>query len=77
MIRIKTICKDSPSAFDAEVNKALAKGWELVRRDFDAQGYIAELELLCTCRNCKHERLSNNMYPCRSCQGHNRWEAKA
>lgn len=33
MIEIKTITAESPQYFDREVNKALAEGWELLRRE--------------------------------------------
>ena len=50
MLEIKTIVANSPTYFDREVNKALAEGWELVRRECFVGGsdlataFYAELE---------------------------------
>lgn len=45
MKQIKTIYKQSTIDFDEQVNDALAEGWTLVRRTFDANGFLAELEI--------------------------------
>lgn len=54
MLQIKTIIQHDHDGFDAEVNVAIAEGWELVKRDvlppFESQGqayrrtFYAELE---------------------------------
>lgn len=44
MKQIKTIYQNSANAFDDRVNEALRDGWTLVRRTFDSQGFLAELE---------------------------------
>lgn len=54
MLQIKTIVNAEPGGFDAEVNEAIAQGWELVKRDvlppfegdawFYKRTYYAELE---------------------------------
>ena len=44
MKQIKTIYQNAASTFDDKVNEALRDGWTLVRRTFDNQGFLAELE---------------------------------
>lgn len=80
MKQIKTIYKNSSSAFDDQVNAALKEGWTLVRRTFDAAGFLAELEREePSCKNCKHFRTPLSQEPCRSCEDANgapdQWEA--
>lgn len=73
MLQIKTIYARDPDVFDENVNTALAEGWTLSRRTFDAQGFLAELEKAVIteaerdCENCKYCDLDPNAEPCRVC----------
>lgn len=82
MLQIKTIYKNDPVRFDAEVNEAIADGWTLSRRTFDPQGFLAELEREIIaeaercCENCKYYEQQPESEPCRSCgENADKWEA--
>lgn len=82
MKQIKTIYNRDPAVFDDKVNKALEEGWGLVRRTFDAQGFLAEMEReIITeaercCENCAHFAQSSNRPPCDTCsEDCSNWEA--
>lgn len=91
MKEIKTVIEKSPELFDEEVNKALAEGWNLTRRDvFPGHYFLAELERdveppkredidyeAKLCGDCKHFDCSCKDEPCNSCGDEGKhWEAK-
>lgn len=83
MKQIMTITRKTPEVFDADVNTALAEGWEIVKRyrthDFY---YVAELEReeiteaeRC-CENCKYYEQQPESPPCINCSDDaDKWEA--
>ena len=85
-MKIKTITACTAADFDAEVNKALAKGWELKTSAFfpGAVGgtflglYHAQLSLETCCDNCKHEDCDPDdpSTPCHRCEHDEMWEAR-
>ena len=87
MKEIKTVIEKRPELFDEEVNKALAEGWNLTRRDvFPGHYFLAELERDVkntnidyeekNCKDCKHFYCSCRDEPCFSCGEGEHWEAK-
>ena len=74
MLQIKTIYRRDADVFDKEVNAALAEGWALTRRTFDATGFLAELEReIITeaerrCENCKYWEQQPESPPCCDCE---------
>ena len=86
-MKIKTITAQIPTEFDNAVNAALAQGWTLTLRrvlpPHTVGGdhpplYYAELELVPTCENCKHEACDPDdpSTPCHRCENDNCWEAR-
>lgn len=86
-MRIKTIIEHLTPLYDEAVNAALAKGWELKRRDIlpavDGSHLPLlyaelELELSSDCDTCKHEdlNLKDLSAPCHRCVKANLREAR-
>lgn len=78
MKQIKTIYEKGAKTFDTRVNEALAEGWVLAHRGYDAFGFIAELEryIKKNCDNCKHNDTEFNEEPCSKCNADfHKWEA--
>lgn len=87
-MKIKTITAQLPTVFDDEVNAALDKGYTLVKRDvlppcevgMDVypRVYYAELELVPSCENCRHEACDPDdpSSPCHRCEHDEMWEAR-
>lgn len=84
MKQIKTIHLriDESQKFDEEVNKALAEGWQLTKRDFVPNYCIlyAELEKNTIteaercCDNCAHCDNPGHALPCKVCIDASHWE---
>ena len=81
MKQIKTIKDSRASFFDEKVNKALQEGWALIRRYYNHDDFIAELETEVItedekcCENCAHYSNSPAKEPCLSCgDDADKWE---
>lgn len=79
---------DQVENVERDVNKHLAEGWQIVKREVipcpadpckSVLFYELERETITedekTCENCKHYDCDGNAEPCVSCQDGEKWEA--